>query len=182
MLESVIQDIDVGLENKPLSNPKTRTGARGIVVKGEYIALFNKANMNEYKLPGGGVEEGEDYAIAFSREVLEETGCIVEDVELLGTVEEKKGHNNFYQKSYAYVGYVVEDTGTLHLTEKEAKEGARLVWVTVDEAIDLITNCKDNIIDSPCDEDETVYSSKFIIKRDLTILNYYKNVYLKGRE
>lgn len=179
MLQAKITDLDIGCEVGKLDNPKTRTGARGIVVDGDKIALLHKANMNEYKLPGGGVEDGEDCKEAFIREVYEEAGCVVEDVVSLGTIEEEKTGNNFYQKSFVFVAKVKENTGVLHLTEKEIGEGAEITWFTVDEAIDMISSCYDNILASPCDEDESVYSSKFIIKRDLAILDYYKNTYLK---
>ena len=46
----------------------------------EKIAIFYKSNKNEYKLPGGGMENDENPEEAFKREVLEETGCVVEIV------------------------------------------------------------------------------------------------------
>ena len=61
MLHSIIKDEDIGYINKDLQNPRKRIGARGIVLKDNKIALFYKKNMNEYKLPGGGVDENEEY-------------------------------------------------------------------------------------------------------------------------
>ena len=50
----LVTDADFGIEPKPLNNPITRFGARGIVLRADgKMALFNKAKMNEYKLPGG---------------------------------------------------------------------------------------------------------------------------------
>ena len=182
MLKAKITDNDIGYPMGKLDNPKTRTGARGIVVRDDgKIAILHKANKNEYKLPGGGVEEGESPDIAFVREVMEEAGCEVDDVVNLGTIEEEKTGNNFYQKSYVYVAKVTLDTGVLHLTEKEIGEGSNIQWFTVDEAIEKIGGCYDIILASPSDKDENVYASKFIIKRDLAILDYYKNVYLEGK-
>ena len=58
-----------------LNNPKVRTASRGIVLRDDgKIALFYKSKMNEYKLPGGGIDEGEDKFVAFEREILEEVG------------------------------------------------------------------------------------------------------------
>lgn len=53
-----------------MENPKLRLGARGIVIR-EYgkIAIFNKSNKNEYKLPDGGLEGEEKPEEAFKREV-----------------------------------------------------------------------------------------------------------------
>ena len=50
-----ITDQDVGEEIINMENPKLRLGARGIVIREDgKIAIFNKSNKNEHKLPGGG--------------------------------------------------------------------------------------------------------------------------------
>lgn len=175
MLHKIIKDEDIGFKNKELINPKKRIGARGIVLKDDKIALFYKKTKNEYKLPGGGVESGENIEDAFKREVLEETGCRVNIISKLGTTEEFKGIKNFYQLSHVFLADVVEDTKQLHLTEKESAEGAELIWVSLDEAIEKLKNCFNNLKPSPYDMQENVYSTKFIIKRDLSILNYFKS-------
>ena len=73
-----ITDENIGEKTIKMENPKLRLGARGIVVRDDgKIAVFNKSNKNEYKLPGGGIEEKENKEEAFKREVLEETGCEV---------------------------------------------------------------------------------------------------------
>lgn len=64
-----------------MNNSRLRLGARGIAIREDgKIAIFNKSNKNEYKLPGGGLEgEGEEEPEeAFKREVLEEIGCKIE--------------------------------------------------------------------------------------------------------
>lgn len=75
----ILRDENFGLESVEFNNPRVRYGARGIIVREDCkIAIFNKSNKNEYKLPGGGVDEGEDIKKAFKRGVLEETGCEIE--------------------------------------------------------------------------------------------------------
>lgn len=171
MLIAKITDSDFGNENKRLENPRTRIGARGIVFKGNNIAVFNKAKKNEYKLPGGGVEDDEDFELAFKREVLEETGCEIKIISKLGEIEENQSLENFKQISHVFVAKVVKDFGKLQLTEKEQNEGARLLWVDVDEALILIENALNNLTASAYD---SVYRSKFMVKRDVEILKYYK--------
>ena len=157
--------------------PKTRTSARGIVLRNDgKIAVFYKSNKNEYKLPGGGMENDENPEETFKREVLEETGCIVEIVEQLGITEEYKNKTNFKQISNIFLGKVIEDTNTLHLTKKETDEGAKLLWETPEKALELITNCFDNLIGSNY---ESVYTTRFIVLRDRKILEYYINKYVK---
>lgn len=171
-LIKIIKDEDFNLKSIDFNNPKIRYGARGIVIKDDKIALFNKVNKNEYKLPGGGIEKNEDIENAFKREVLEETGCEVEIIRELGIIEEQKSLDNFKQISYVFVSRVIKDTNILSLTEKEKDEGAKLLWVDINKALNLITNSMNNLKASKY---ESLYHSKFIVERDKIILEYYLN-------
>lgn len=167
----VLVDEDFGLKSVEFNNPRIRKGARGIIINSDgKIAVFNKANKNEYKLPGGGIDDGENPEVAFKREALEETGCEIEIIKLLGTIEEHKSLDNFKQTSYVFVAKVVNDRHQLNLTQKEKDEGAQLLWVEDIEALKLITNCYDNLKASKY---ENLYHSKFIALRDRYILEYY---------
>lgn len=166
-----ITDEDIGEKSINIENPKLRLGARGIVIREDgRIAIFNKSNKNEYKLPGGGLEGKETPEEAFKREVLEETGCEVEIIQSLGTIEEYKSLNNFKQISYVFVGKVVKDNKQLNVTQKEKEEGARLVWEIPERALELITECYDKIIPSKY---SSIYSTKFVVLRDRKILEKY---------
>lgn len=171
----ILKDEDFNLKSVEFDNPRIRYGARGIIInKDNKIAIFNKSNKNEYKLPGGGIDEGEEPKEAFKREALEETGCEIEIISSLGTIEEHKSLDNFKQISYIFVAQVVNDTHKLNLTQKEKDEGAKLLWVDKDEALKLITECFDNLKASKY---ENLYHSKFIVLRDRYILEYYlKNI------
>ncbi len=166
----VLVDEDFGLKSIPFNNPRTRMGARGIIKNEGKIALFNKANKNEYKLPGGGIDEGENPYEAFKREALEETGCEIEIEELIGSIEEHKSLDNFKQTSYIFVAHVTNNNHQLNLTQKEKDEGAKLIWVDINEALKLISDCYENLKAS---EYENLYHSKFIVTRDKYILEYY---------
>lgn len=169
----VLVDEDFGLKSVEFNNPRVRKGARGIIINSDgKIAVFNKANKNEYKLPGGGIDEGENPEEAFKREALEETGCEIEIINSLGTIEEHKSLDNFKQTSYIFVAKVVNDTHKLNLTQKEKDEGAQLLWVDDTEALKLITDCYDKLKESKY---ENLYHSKFIALRDRYILEYYLN-------
>lgn len=52
-----------------------------------YIRQMNGPYTGRWLLPGGKVEFGENLVDAARREVHEESGCIVDDLELLGTYE-----------------------------------------------------------------------------------------------
>lgn len=166
-----ITDEDIGGESRKLDNPRLRLAARGIVVREDgKIAIFNKRNKNEYKLPGGGMEGKELPEEAFKREVLEETGCEVKNIKSLGITEEYKALDNFKQTSYVFIGEVQKNTEQLNMTEKEKEEGGRLIWETPEKALELIKECFDKLVASKY---ESVYSTKFIVLRDRKILEKY---------
>lgn len=168
-----LTDEDFGLDIVPFDNPRHRFGARGIVFNQDNkIAILNKSLENEYKLVGGGIEEDEDPTKVFKREVLEETGCLVEIDDCLGTFEELKSHDNFKQTSYVYVAHVIEDTNELHFTQQEVDEGSNLLWLNIEDAMELIKDSEDKLVASKY---ENVYHTKFIVRRDYEILRYYIN-------
>lgn len=166
----ILTDNDFGNVPIEFNNPKIRYGARGIIFKDDgTIAVINKKNKNEFKLCGGGIENNELPEVAFKREVHEETGAIIKNIKLLGTFEEHKSQDNFKQISFVFVGKVIEDTKSLHLTQKEQEEGAVLTWKYPFEALELITNSYDNLVASKY---ESVYHTKFIVLRDRKILEF----------
>ena len=170
----IVKDNDFGLDEKEFNNPFIRLGARGIIVRDDgKIAVFYKSKMNEYKLPGGGIENDEKPELAFMREAMEETGCEIEDIKPLGMIEEHKSQTNFKQISYVFVSKVKKDTKNLSLTEKEQGEGAMLLWLSPTDALEKIANCLEKLKASPVDEAESLYSTKFVVLRDKSILEYY---------
>lgn len=173
-----LTDKDIGENYSELVEPKIRLGARGIIRRSDgHIAIFNKSNKNEYKLPGGGIEGIEQPEDAFKREALEETGCVIDIVDNIGITEEYKAKQNFKQISYIFIGDVVEDKGNLNLTDIEVASGGRLLWETPARALDLITACYDNIVA----DDFSIYITKFVVLRDRKILEYYINNYLNKK-
>lgn len=172
-----LTDEDFGLNSIPFVNPRHRFGARGIIFNNENkIAILHKIAKNEYKLIGGGINENEEPTLAFKREVLEETGCLIEIDDCLGTTEEIKTLDDFRQTSYVYVAHIIEDTGNTFYTDQEKGEGSELLWINIEEAIKLIKNSEEKVIASKYDGDMSVYHTKFIVRRDYEILKYYQNL------
>lgn len=171
-LNITISDKDLGLEKKELNHPVIRIASRGIVInKDGKIAFIHKQLKNEYKLPGGGVEQEENVETTFQREVLEETGCHIEIIEFLGTIEEERTQKNFKQLSYVYVAKVTEDTNQLHRTKQEEEEQLELIWMDLAEAIERITNCYQYLKPSSYHD---IYYTQFAVTRDKKTLQYYK--------
>ncbi len=166
-----LDDEDINLDVKDMKNCKVRIAARGIVMddKGR-IALQLKSKKNQYKLIGGGIEDNEDFGVAFKREVLEETGCQVEIIKKLGLVIENRGFLDLKQTSHIFVSRVINDTHILDLTEKEANEGAKLVWLSPKEALEKLRGCYDELLPS---EYDILFDTQFDVVRDIKILEYY---------
>ncbi|MCR5254610.1 MAG: NUDIX domain-containing protein [Acetatifactor sp.] len=119
-----------------------RTGVRAVIRRGEKVMMQqNKKGL--YKLPGGGVQKGEEYEDALRREVEEETGLIVKPDSLisLGEILEMRedifsNGLKFVQHSYYYICEVEEKEGHIHMTDSEIEAGFHPVWATIDEIVE----------------------------------------------
>ena len=178
MKNEIITERDLGLDiiegketefySKDNNNMTIRYGARGIVEgKDGKIAVIYKKNKNEYKLPGGGVDKGEDFKEAFKRECIEEIGCIIENVEYLFDIEEDHINDNFKQISKVYISKVKEKIESNNLTEQEKEEGLEYLWLDKKEALEKMKECIKNLKGSKYDN---VYRTKFVVGRDIRIM------------
>ena len=101
-----------------------------------------ESNSGELKLPGGGMDPGEDDYKALVREVKEETGydVMLETIKPFGEIEEKRLSLNepkiFHQISRLYFCEVYPEKGQCAYTENEKKDGFLQVSYTLDEAIE----------------------------------------------
>ncbi len=152
-----LTDKDLGLDEKVVSFEKSEF-ARAVLREGNKIALLYVSNYNYYKLPGGRIEKGEDIEGALRREIKEETGCTMEILGEIGKTMEFKSVEKVEHISYCFFGNVLEK-GEPEFSQREVDAGFKLVWVTLDEAINLVKNSKPQ-----------TYLGKFIVKRDLAIL------------
>ena len=97
--------------------------------------LMQRSDTGEYKIPGGGVEDGENRIVALEREVREETGFVIipGSVEEIGEILEvrqdvfRKG-TKYICHSYYYFCDVGEETFELQMTPSEIAKGFHPVW------------------------------------------------------
>ena len=113
---------------------------RGIVMRDGKLAM-QCSKDGEYKIPGGGMEPSEDYIIALTREIKEETGLqvIVDQIVELGEITEIRRdifdatkkyicHSLFY---YCKTADGIQEP--LQLTASEIAKGYILKWATPEE-------------------------------------------------
>lgn len=117
-----------------------RIAVRGIIfIDGRLLMIED--NLGEVKLPGGGMEDGEDDLQTLCREVKEETGFAVVpgSVVPFGEIEEKRlsVHEDmiWHQISRLYFCSVEGNKQECEYSENEKKHGFRPVLYSMEEAI-----------------------------------------------
>ena len=142
---------------------RNREAARAIVFdRDNNIAILNVTKLHYHKLPGGGIEEGEDIFEALNREMIEEIGCQIEVTGELGQINEFRDEFKLLQKSYCYVAKVIGEKNDPQFVDDEIENGFEIIWVKLDEAIKILS---DDITED--------YAGKFILIRDLIFINTY---------
>ncbi|MFH1456099.1 MAG: NUDIX domain-containing protein [archaeon] len=161
-----IRDKDLGIDPKEEVKYRLRMAARAVLLdKNNKIALLHVTKHHYHKLPGGGIEDEEQILAALQREIMEEAGCTLNVKENVGIIIEYRDEHEILQLSFCYLGNVKENSKKLDFTEKEISLGFELIWVDINEAIELLEKAE-----------PTSYSGKFIIKRDLTFLKKAKEL------
>ena len=118
-----------------------RHAARGIVVKGERILLLYTQRYDDYSLPGGGIDEGEEAIAGLIRELKEETGAQgIRNVKPFARYDEyrpwhKPDADIIYMVSHCYVCDIDEVLGDTAYESYEVTNGMEPVWINIHEAI-----------------------------------------------
>ena len=106
-----------------------RLATRTVLLDGdEKVAILKVAKFDYYKIPGGGVEDGEDMAMAARREVLEEAGCECEIVGRLGEITTDISSWKMRDISKGFVARVVGEKATPQFDDYEQERGFELMW------------------------------------------------------
>ena len=134
------------VSNEAVSSFTPRLAARAIVFDvDKNVALLHVSKHNYYKLPGGGMEVGEDKIEALKRECKEEIGSDIEVISELGEISEYRSQFSMFQTSYCYIAKLVGEIGEPAFTELEISGGfEKPIWIPLNQAIDLVTNSKPN--------------------------------------
>lgn len=155
------QDID---PKAPIVDSKDfaiRESARAVVLDKDDGVYLLKVNLHNYhKLPGGGVNEGEDILKALQRELLEEIGCEARVIAEIGLMVEYKDQFKLKHTSHCFLTRQTGEQVASSLEQDELADGFEEVKAkSIAEAIEILSQ------DEPND-----YQGKFIKMRDTVIL------------
>ncbi|MBQ5917855.1 MAG: NUDIX domain-containing protein, partial [Lachnospiraceae bacterium] len=85
-----------------------RPSVRGIIIRDNTIAMMHSLKYDYYKLPGGGIEEGESLEETLIREVKEESGLVVKtssikEFGMVRRIEKGMIEDIFIQENYYFL-------------------------------------------------------------------------------
>src|SRR3989344_4255145 len=118
-----------------VKNYSVREAVRAIVQDGDgNIAPLHVTKSKYYKLPGGGIEKGEDKIEALRRECKDEIGSEIEILGEVGTIVEYRKMFNLKQISYCYLAKLKGKKGKSKFTNEEIEDAFEQVWLSYEES------------------------------------------------
>ena len=122
---------------------------------------------DHFETPGGGIEKEENLVEALKREIKEETGCDIKNINEIGKISIEYKLLNRIDVEYYFYAEISERHET-HLLDYEKKLSFDPYYFTIDEAIEMYKTSKQ----TGC--------GKMIHERELNALLYLKNLLEKG--
>lgn len=173
---SQITDETVGLQNtgEDSASFTTSEGARGVLMneRGQ-IAMIHASNRGWYKLPGGGREKDELIYDNLKREILEETGYTIRDIEPLGHQINVRSQWQMIGKAFIFTCKTDRYVGKEQMPD-ETEDGDALEWFdTIDDAIVALESVKLDEIG--------YYGAYFFTRREIDVLRYAKQEFERKR-
>ncbi len=127
---------------------KPRYATRTVLLdENNQIAILYVKKLGYYKIPGGGVEEGEDLELAAKREVLEEAGCDCGIIAELGRTENDLPGWDMRDISDGFLARTIGAKGEPHFEDHESERGFGLEWCESIEA--AISKIESNVVTDP---------------------------------
>lgn len=119
-----------------------------VIIKKDNTVLL----LNDGLLPGGGKDGKESDREAITRELQEELGVTVRDIEEIGCIIQ---YRNFIKKRYVINGYVAQiaTTGLPTSPQDEGEEKFNQIWLPIGQAIQLVSNSIETAKTKPMDGD-----------------------------
>ena len=146
-----------------ISTQQPRITARAILKNNrDMYAVMHSEKFSLYSLPGGGVEPDENIKDAIKREIWEETGCNIADIQELGCIEENRAHCDYTQIDYYYLVTTNDETLCPHMTDNELRNGTSVLWLNAQDMYQRIATPQ-----------HTTNQRKFLQARDVAALQEY---------
>ena len=118
--------------------PEVTVGVLVFNQEGKVFLMISPKWQGKYSLPGGHIEYGETMEEAAKREIKEETGLDIFDIQFL-MVQECIFSEEFYKKKhFVFLDYIAKAKDTNVILD--GREGTEYVWATVDEALKINLN------------------------------------------
>ncbi len=147
--KTIIRDIIIAImnfEKSPQENQETseklkpKAATRTVLFdQNGQVAIINVRRHKYYKIPGGGVEDGENIQDAAMREVKEESGCNCEIVGELGRIETEVPIWGMLDISDGFITVVKGDKSQPEYEDWEKERGFEIEWFSdIDTAISTI--------------------------------------------
>ncbi len=157
-------------ENVPeeeLNHFRHRRAVRGVVFDADKnIALLHAVKEGYYSLPGGGVDQEENFEQGVIRECKEEIGCDINIISKLGKTLEYRKKHTMVNESHGFTANVIGEKGSPIFIgdENEAEKNSVIIWIPILKAIELMENTA---------KQENLYS-QYCVDRDLSFLKKAK--------
>ncbi len=125
-----MKTIDIVGEDYSGAWKDVRTACRGVVLRDGQILLSYETMTDQWMLPGGGLEDGEDGQACCVREVAEETGVVIRPSQCMLEIDEYYEDRKWVNRYF--FGEVTGKTEP-HLTRMEKEAGMEPRWLPVDK-------------------------------------------------
>ena len=138
LLRHIIHPSIDSINNKSISE---RPATRGIILRNKDILLLFTERYDDYSLPGGGVNDGEEIEDGLKRELAEETGAQnIHNIKPFGRYEEyrrsfKKENELIFMTSYCFTCSIDDELGDTKYESYEEKNGMAPKWININTAI-----------------------------------------------
>lgn len=114
----------------------SREASRAIIIKDGNIVLSHETKIEQWMVPGGGLEKHETPIECCVREVVEETGLIIKPIKCFLIINE-------YYEDWKFVSYYFECVATgiteRKPTDREVRVGAEPKWIAFNSAKDIFS-------------------------------------------
>lgn len=161
-----ISDKDFGFTDLEAKTDKTKFSVRILLYnEKDEICIIKSEKYGYFQLPGGGIEKSESIIEAAIREVKEESGYLIKNIETIGYIVEhresvRNKHDYSRVISFIFKAIATENIGT-NYTKDEIAEGFMPIWANPSEILKTL-NENEGHIES--------YSGNFSNRRDLVII------------